>query len=68
MFGKDIEISDNINKEINSSKVIVNQHLKLNNKIIDQITNLKDNQNNPISNIYEYEIKKKINVKRSIIG
>ena len=35
----------------------------INKKIIDEITNLKHNQNIPISNIYEYKIIKKDNSK-----
>ena len=31
-------------------------NVKLNKNIIDQITNLKDNQNIPISNLYEIKL------------
>ena len=54
-FGKDIDINDEIKKEINSARVAININIKNKQNILDQISNLKDNNNNPISILYEYE-------------
>ena len=64
IFGHNINIDNNIIKEIKSAKITVNLKLSEKNNILEQLSNIKDNNNISISNTFEYEYinKKKKNI------